>query len=466
MKLTLIQPCIGRRPGEPYLRSWQMEPLSLAVLASLTPRDVRIKLLDDRLESIPYDEPTDLVALTVETYTAKRSYQIAGEYRKRGVPVVMGGFHPTLCSAEAAQYADSVVMGNAEDVWLKLIDDYRSGNPSRFYKSKGPPSLKGVNPDRNIFSGKKYLPIGLVEASRGCCFQCEFCSVGAYYQACGNWRPIDEVAAEMIRVSKDKKLIFLVDDNIAAEPEKAKELFRLLARNPVPWISQCAIAAAGDEEFLDLMVKSGCKGALIGFESLNPQNLRAMNKSFNSFAGGYEKALSNFAKFKIRIYGTFIFGYDYDVPASLTEAAAFAKKHKMFVAAFNHVVPFPGTPLYRRLEEQNRLLYDRWWLDERYRFNDVAFKPKGFTPEELRLECLKARRSFYSAKSIVTRAFGKANRSDMFMLRNYFLMNALHRYEIGKRDQHPLGDEAWKGRLLPSTLPETTARRELETACS
>src|SRR5438105_6792192 len=139
MRLTLVHPCIGRRRGQPYIRTWQMEPLAPATLAGLTPksRDTQIRFYDDRTESIPFDEPTDLVAMSVETYTAKRSYQIASEYRRRGIPVVMGGFHPTLCPDEVARYADAVVTGEAEAVWPLVLDDARHGRLEKFYRSEG-----------------------------------------------------------------------------------------------------------------------------------------------------------------------------------------------------------------------------------------------------------------------------------------------------------------------------------------
>src|SRR6187431_1887508 len=156
MRLTLVHPCIGRRIGQPYIRTWQMEPLAPATLAGLTPRDgeTEIRFYDDRTESIPYDEPTDLVAMSVETYTAKRSYQIASEFRRRGVPVVMGGFHPTLVPDEAAEYAESIVIGEAEQLWPDVVDDFRNGRLRSVYRQSGRPSLAQLRPDRSIFTGK------------------------------------------------------------------------------------------------------------------------------------------------------------------------------------------------------------------------------------------------------------------------------------------------------------------------
>ena len=220
MRVTLILPCIGRMPGDRhYVRSWQMEPLAPAVLAALTPRDVERRFYDDRLETIPYDEPTDLVALSVETYSAMRSYQIASEYRRRGVPVVMGGFHPTLCPDEAARFADTVVIGEAESVWRGLVDDYRHGTPRATYRADGRPSLAGVIPDRSILRGKRYVPVTLIEGGRGCSYRCEFCAIQTYFDATVSRRPVDTLIDEIRQLRDRTRLFFFVDDNIAANAD-------------------------------------------------------------------------------------------------------------------------------------------------------------------------------------------------------------------------------------------------------
>lgn len=446
MRVTLIHPCIGRRVGERYIRTWQMEPLAPAVLAGLTPHDVDVKFYDDRMEAIPYDERTDLVAISIETYTARRAYEIATEYRKRGVPVVMGGFHATLVPDEVAEYADAVVIGEAEGLWPQVIDDARSGRLQPVYRAAQRPSLAGAIPDRSIFRGKRYLPLGLVEAGRGCHFACEFCAIQSYFSSTQTRRPAEEVCDEVRRMKKP--LYFFVDDNITSNLDQAKELYRQLIPLKIRWVSQASINVAHDEELLKLLKASGCQGLLIGFESLNPANLKRMHKSFNTMKGGYEVALENLRRHGMRLYVTFIVGYDGDSHESLAEVLRFAEGHRFYIVAFNHLTPFPGTPLYTRLEDEGRLLYDKWWLDPDYRYGMVPYTPAGMTADEVKEGCISARKEFYRFGSIWRRSMDRVNAGSLYMGAKFFTINWLIRREVTERRDYPLGDESFRGPLL------------------
>lgn len=447
MRLTIIHPCIGRKKGHKYIRGWEMEPLAPAVLASITPDDVEVKFYDDRMESIPYEESTDLVAISVETYTARRSYQIASMYRRRGVPVIMGGFHATLIPEEVSQYAEAIVIGEAENLWQQVIQDFQAGRMRRIYESVGRPSLQHVWPDRSIFEGKRYLPIGLVEAGRGCHLKCEFCAIQSFFGSTQTRRSIEAIVDEIGRIRKP--LIFFVDDNFTSNMDQAKELMRSLIHLNIKWVSQASIHSAHDEEFLKLARESGCQGLLIGFETLNPENLKRMGKTFNLMNGGYEKALAKLRKYGIRLYATFMLGYDEDDENTFDETVRFAKKSNFFMASFNHVTPFPGTPLYERLKKEKRLLYDSWWLDPDYRYGIVPFTPKRMPSRMVQEGCVKARRAFYSLPSIFRRSLNiRVNTRGPFMVYGYFLINTLMRKEVALRENYPLGDEAFDGPLI------------------
>jgi radical SAM superfamily enzyme YgiQ (UPF0313 family) len=448
MRLTLVHPAIGRKAGVDYMRTWQMEPLPIALLAGLTPADVEIAFYDDRMEPIDYERPADLVAIPIETYTATRAYQIASEFRRRGVPVVMGGFHATLMTEEVKDYAESVVVGEAEEVWPQVIDDARCGRLRPLYRTDRQPDLRLVRYDRSVFKGRRYLPIGLVETGRGCKFPCEFCAIQTFFQRTARHRPIDAIVAEIASLKADKRLFFFVDDNFAADLAGARELVAALAPLRIRWVTQMSINAAHDENFLAALAAGGCSGVLIGFESLDEAVLRTMRKRFNTMRGGFTAALANLRRHGIRVYGTFVFGYDGERADAFDEAAQFAIDHRFYLAAFNHLTPFPGTPLFERLKREGRLIYERWWLDPRYGYNGIPFQPSSMSPEEVRRGCLRARRKFYSWSSMIRRAFAAGNAADLFMLRNFFLINGMHRVEVGKRDGFPLGDLAWDGTLL------------------
>ena len=304
-----------------------------------------------------------------------------------------------------------------------------------------------------IFHGKGYLPIKLVEFARGCRFKCDFCSIQSYFNSTHSHRSVDRVIEEVHRVRRPGQMIFFIDDNITSSLEEAKELMRALIPLKIRWVSQSAINVAYDDEALALMKRSGCQGLLVGFESLEERGLRQMNKGFNLMRGGPAEALANFRRHGLRIYGTFIFGYDHDTADTFDTAVSFARDEGLFIAAFNHITPFPGTPLYERLKGEGRMLYDPWWLDQRYRYNMIPFRLRKMSPRELADRCVEARRRFYSWRSIFQRAGKRVNHRSPFMLVNFFAINAMHQWDIERRNGLPLGDENWKGSFVRAHEP-------------
>ncbi|MBJ8676812.1 radical SAM protein [Citrobacter freundii] len=408
MKLTLIKPNIGRKEHSLYVDEGRMEPLMLGILAALTPPDVEVVLYDDRMEQIPYDEQTDLVAITVETFTARRAYEIADEYRQRGVKVVMGGIHATLLPEEVALYADSVFTGDAETRWQEMIDDARVGRlKARYDAPVGVGQVDGCQrallPRREIFRDKGYLPISLMQFSRGCRFACNFCAVSQYFGRRHYLRQIDDVVREI--TEQNSRFIFFVDDNIASDHRALAELCHALIPLNVNWISQASLDVTQNRPLMTLMEKSGCWGNVMGFESITPASLHDARKSPNVRGfNHYRDEIATLRDFGLQTWAAFTLGYDHDTPDSIARTVDFALQNRFAFAAYNILMPYPNTPLYRQLQQQERLLFDgKWWLHPEYRFNQAAFLPQGMSPDLLTELCHQARSRFNTLPSIVRR---------------------------------------------------------------
>ncbi|MCP4210772.1 MAG: B12-binding domain-containing radical SAM protein [Halieaceae bacterium] len=436
MKLTLIKPNIGRMEHSLYVDEARMEPLQLGVLAALTPPDVEVALYDDRIESIPYDEPTNLVAITAETYTARRTYEISAEYRLRGILVIIGGMQPTLIPQEVMQHADSIYIGDAEFQWGQVIEDFRQGRMRPIYKAGVGSPQPGTLTRRDIFNGKGYLPITLLQFSRGCRFACNFCAVSTYFDKSHYCRAVHEVVQEI--EAAEKRNLFFVDDNILSNFEAAKALFRALIPLKVKWVSQASINFTQDLELVDLMAKSGCIGLVVGFESISPQSLRWMKKSPNIIGGikNYKPQLEIIRDYGLQLWAAFTLGHDYDTKESIERTLEFAMENKFPLAAFNILIPYPSTPLYQKLAAEGRLLYDgAWWLHPEYRFNYAAFQPKNMSAEELTEACWHCRSTYNTVGSLIRRTFDRrTNMRSLYRLGLYLRYSTLFRKEVFKKD--------------------------------
>jgi len=437
MKITFILPAIGKKAGQQYIATWKkMEPLTVAVLKALTPPDIETEFFDDRLEFINYQTEADLVAIPVEMYTAKRAYEIAGKFQNRGIPVIMGGYHVTLCPEEALEYADAVLIGNADKIWANVIADARQQKLKKRYVGE---AVFGYTiPDRSIFIGKKYAPIALVETGRGCNHTCEFCAITACYKASYYPRPIAEIIADI--KATDQKYIFFVDDNIAANPEYAIALFKAVAPLKIKWTTQATLTIARNPDMLYWMKKSGCEVILIGYESLDRHNLVQMKKDWSIKLGERDLLTRSIHDVGINIYATFVFGFDFDTANTFKTALSFAKRHKFFFTAFNHLLPFPGTKLHDRLLEEDEGYQDRWWLKEGYCYGDIPFAPKQFSASQLSEECARIRRKFFTLASIFQRSLALLGRkTNLFLFAVFLLENLNLRKEVDGKLGMPIG---------------------------
>lgn len=408
MHIQLISPSI--RDPRNIGKFFRLPQMALALLARLTPPDIDICITDELVQPIDFEKRADLVAISVNTETAIRAYEIAEEFRNRGVPVVLGGIHPTVAHNESIQYADALVIGEAEGVWAKLLRDLRIGSLKKFYRSHAFPSLKNsCLPRRELFREDEYDTVNLVQASRGCPYACHFCSVSSIYGKKVRLRPIDDVVAEVTMLRGDK--LFFVDDNIVGKGGYSKQLFIRLAPLRKKWIGQASVTVADDIEMLQLLQRSGCHGLFVGFETESAENLNVVGKIQN-IKNDYFETIKRLHDNGISILGSFIVGFDSDDKCCFESLLEFALKSKIEVMDVSTLTPFPGTILYEKMKEEKRLIENEWWL--KYNANDVVYKPKLMSREELYHGRLWAIKEFYRLRPTLRRCMGSLSRRSLF----------------------------------------------------
>ena len=405
LRILLLSPRgpLYRHRGGIWKKTMRYAPLTLTTLASLVPPEIpaEVSIIDEGTEEIVPDRiDADLVGISAITGTAPRSYEIAARLRQRNIPVVIGGVHPTLMPEEAMQHADSVVAGYAEESWPQLLRDFVAGHMARRYDQS--PALKLDNlpfPQRQLFNKSMVNVAHTLEATRGCIFQCEFCVVPA---AWGRplQKPISYVIAD-IRQMNARRVIFL-DLNLIADVAYAKELFTALIPLKIRWGGLVTTSIAWDDELLDLAARSGCRGLLIGFESLNPESLKETKKGFN-MRRSYHEVVRKIHNRGIAIMGCFVFGFDHDTLQSFDETVDFVMDSHMDLPRFAVAVPFPGTALYKKLKAQGRITTENWAL---YDGQHVVFEPRNMTASELLENTRRVWKTTYSYASIGKRLLG------------------------------------------------------------
>jgi radical SAM superfamily enzyme YgiQ (UPF0313 family) len=410
LRIALLCPRgpLYRHRGGIWKKAMRYAPLTLTTLASLIPPeiDADVTLLDEGVDEIdPARIQADLVGITVITGTAPRAYELARDFRKRNIPVVLGGVHPTLMPQEAMQHADSVVTGYAEESWPQLLRDFTAGRMLRRYDQSAALRLSGLPfPRRDLYKAGMVNVAETIEATRGCIFQCDFCVVPTAWGTRPLQKPVGDVIADL-RQMHAKRTIFL-DLNLIADLPYARELFTALIPLKLRWAGLVTTTIAWDEELLDLAARSGCRGLLIGFESLDQKALDESQKSFN-MRKDYRSVVERIHERGIAIMGCFVFGFDADTAETFDRTVDFVMASRMDLPRYAIAVPFPATGLFRRLKAENRILTEDWSL---YDGQHVVFEPRNMSPGELLQHTSRAWKKTYQYKSIARRLVGSGTR--------------------------------------------------------
>ncbi|MCX5645592.1 MAG: radical SAM protein [Phycisphaerae bacterium] len=379
--------------------------LAIPTLAALTPPEHEIRVFDENVEEIDYSWRADLVGISVMTMFAPRAYEICKRYRDKGVKTVLGGIHPSMLPDEALEHCDSVVVGEAENVWSAVLNDAQTGRLKRIYQASQPTDLTcSPVPVRTHLARHRYLS-DIVQTTKGCPFRCEFCCVHAFDGQRIRNKTVEQVVREIQEIQslgakyKKKKSIFFADDNIIANKEFATELFRALKPLNLNWMCQASMNVSQEEELLTLMRESGCGAIFIGFESLSAGNLDQMHKVVNR-RYDYAEVIRRIQAHGMLIQASFILGYDGDCASVFDELIDFIKESHLLAPVINILTPFPRTELFGRLESQGRILHQDW---SRYDTKHVVFVPAHMAPDELLEGYRKVNQEVYSFSSILER---------------------------------------------------------------
>ncbi len=453
MRIKLINPDLPDGRGflaynEGRFKRLLVNPsMTMPYIAALTPPGVEVSVCDETLgDRIDYDADVDLVGITLVTQVARRAYEIADRFLERGIPVVLGGSHPTLVPVEAKRHATAVVVGEAEDAWPKLVNDFQQGELEPYYNRTGYHSLENLPAPRWDLLAQRYkylgTRLGQVKLSRGCPFRCSTCSIVPLYGGRIRYRPIGDVIQEIEKSEED--VIYFCEDNIVGNHGYVKTLFKEMIPLRKNWVSISSTTLAMDDELLSLAARSGCKGIYLGIETLSLAGLREMKKYHNTKKDLLELVRKT-QDMGIVVTGGFLVGFDTDTPDVFEQIIDFIYQARLDVAQFYIIVPFPGTEFYESLKKQNRLFSDQWWLTDFYS-QEVLYRPAQLSVEQLRDGFLSMARETYRLPGIGKRVF------DDFRNRNLSLIQLISSLglNLGYREVYQEQERLFREHGFPS----------------
>lgn len=386
-------------PNDPQVNIIQVRlfwyPLiSFPVLAAYTPAEHQVDIIDEVFEPVNFDEPVDLVGITAMTYMAPRAYEIADAFRQRGVPVVMGGIHVSSLPREAIRHADAVVIGEAETVWKQVLEDVGNNSLKPFYRAGSQFDMRQYRRpwyellEKYFQPGKRYHPYGynslnVMEMSRGCPFDCDFCAVTNYFGSNYRSRPVEDVVRDMryLKLHFKDRFFNINDDNLLGNRPHFLELLKHLCKLNIQWAGQVSSNVARDDEVMKLMAESGCQTLFVGLESICEESLKSINKKMNRVKE-YDRFMEQCIKFDIRVVVSIIFGLDGDEEDSFKNTVEFVNRYKgLLTPSYTLLTPFPGSRLYERLKAENRIIDFDW---RHYDLGHAVIQPKNMSPEVLK----------------------------------------------------------------------------------
>lgn len=418
MRILLIYPSEpGTMMGGEF--SFRLPPLGIMQIAGCTPDGHEVVLVDESVEKVDVEAAADLVGFSVTTPNAPRTYAMARRFRERGIPVVFGGVHPTMVPEEAAREADAIVFGEGDRIWPQVVGDAAAGKLEREYRGPRNQTLADLpRPRRDLIVGKGYSPVHFVETTRGCPHACEFCSVTTFWGGRYRSRPLEEVLDELrsLQPLTQKRLalkncVFFVDDNIGSDPEYAARLFEAIIPLKLYWVGQASIEFSENPELLRLAARSGCRGLLVGFESVTPEN-RALCRKMET-AARYKEAIGRFHAAGIGVEGSFILGFDHDAEGVFDAIHSFTVNAGVDSVYLSILTPYPGTRLHKKMERGGRIISRDW---RHYDTSHVVFRPDRLSPQRLERGYIDLYRRAFSRWSITRRLTGASLRRLMFFL--------------------------------------------------
>lgn len=399
IKIKLISPKMSLRPMDSEFKRRMSPSLTLVTLASLTPQPHTVYIEDENLNSINFNDKPDLVGISVNVDTSYRAFEISKKYREQGIKVIFGGIHASSNPDLVSNHCDSICIGEAEELWCGIINDFLNNNLQNLYYNSNSTNLEKVPlPKWDFVPKNEYLYHNIIVTSRGCPFKCEFCYNSCdYVDSTYRNRPISNVIEEII--SLNTKQVMFIDDNLIGNIKWTNDFLDTIKPMNLTWHGAVSTNLVHYPDLIRKMAESGCRSLFIGFESINSNSIQSINKGQNRVSE-YEKLINELHHNNIMVNASLVFGFDHDTKDTFPQTLEWLIKNKIETMTSHILTPYPGTKLYKRLEGENRIIdYDL----SKYNTSNVVFQPKYMSPNELRNGYLRMYKDFYSINNIFKR---------------------------------------------------------------